>query len=208
MFRALGWVVGRCLSLLMSVLRGDFMRGRERVFATLGIWFAFAVIMNNLLDRFTRLNANFNGLWENGPRVFLGPSFTDEMWTQYNQAIEQANAVRERVVNDVAAAMSQQLDANMGPLVLLATLLILAAVLSTFFVWRNTHLEAAAPARAAKTAGKAKRGAAANRVELVLDTLDETELDELRARLETAESEPASFEELLRQQEVERRARR
>ncbi|MBI5667767.1 MAG: hypothetical protein HZC41_07140 [Chloroflexi bacterium] len=184
------------------------MRGRERVFATLGIWVAFAVMMNNLLDRFTEVNANFNGLWESGPRVFMGPEMTPEIWEQFNQALDRANAVREQVVADVAAAMSRQLDANMGPLVLLATLLILAAVLSTFFVWRNAHLDAAEPARAVKATGKAKRGAAANRVELVLDTLDETELDELRARLETAESTPASFEELLRQQETERRSRR
>lgn len=184
------------------------MRGRERLFATLGIWFAVAVVLNNLLDRFTQINANFNGLWETGPRVVMGPAFTDEMWGEFNQALEQANAVRQQVVTDVTAAMSQQLDANMGPLVLLTLVLIIAAVLSTYFIWRNAHLDAAEPARAAKATGKAKRGAANNRVELVLDTLDETELDELRARLESAESEPASFEDLLRQQETARRARR
>lgn len=191
--------------ILMRLMEDLFMR-RERLFATAAIWFAFAIVMNNLLERFTRVNANFNGLWENGPRVFMGPEMSSELWAQYNQAIEQANAVRQQVVAEVTAAMSSQLNANMGPLVLLSAILILAAVVSTVFIWRNAHLDAAEPARAAKASGKAKRGAANNRVELVMNNLDDNELAELRSRLE-AENEPTSFEELLMQREAEKRLR-
>lgn len=185
------------------------MRGRERLFATVAIWGAFAIIMNNLLERFTQVNANFTGLWENGPQIMIGAGqITPEMWDQYNQAIDRVNTIRQQVVNEVTAAMSQQLNANMGPLVLLATILIIAALLSTFFVWRNAHLDAAEPARAVKASGKAKRGEANNRVELVLNNLDDSELAELRSRLEVENEPAASFEELLMQREAEKRLRR
>lgn len=181
------------------------MRGRERLFSTLGIWFAAAVIMNTLIDRFTRVSADFSGLWEGGPRLFFGSEFSQEAWQQWQQAIESANAVRNQVVADVTSAMNAQLAAQMEPLVVLLLAVLFAAVVCTVVVWRNAHLDTAeSAARAAKTSGKAKRGEAANRVELVINTLDDTELAELRSRLEAVDDEPTSFEELLRQREAER----
>ncbi len=185
------------------------MRGRERLFATLGIWVAAAVIMNTLIDRLTRVTADFSGLWENGPQVVFGPDFSDQVWSQWQEAIASADAVRNQVAAQVTNAMSAQLDAQMAPLVLLLLAVLLAAVVSTAVIWRNAHLDAAQPAaRAVKTSGKTKRGeAAANRVELVINTLDDTELAELRSRLEAVEDEPTSFEELLLRREENQRRR-
>ena len=39
------------------------MRGRDRLFGTVAIWVAVAIMMNNLLDRFMRVSADFSGLW-------------------------------------------------------------------------------------------------------------------------------------------------
>ncbi len=184
------------------------MRGRERLFSTLGIWVAAAVIMNTLIDRLTRVTADFSGLWENGPRVVFGPEFSDQVWSQWQEAITRADAVRNQVATQVTNAMSAQLDAQMGPLVLLLLAVLFAAVVATAVVWRNAHLDAAQPAaRGVRASGKTKRGEAGNRVELVINTLDDTELAELRSRLEVAEDEPTSFEELLLRREENQRRR-
>jgi hypothetical protein len=93
----------------------------------------------------------------------------------------------------------------MGPMILLAFIVTLAAVVSTFFIWRNAGAESEPQARKAARADKAKRGEANSRVDVVINTLDEYELAELRNRLETVENEPVSFEELLAQQDEARR---
>ena len=177
------------------------MRGRERLFATAAIWISFAVIMNNLLDRFTRLNADFTGLWPS-----FSPPSGENSWETFQQMMGEAQRVSSQLLSEVTTSMSRQLSDNMGVLVLLSLAVIFAAMMSTIFVWRNAHLEASEPARAVKASGKAKRGAANNRVELVMNNLDDNELAELRSRLE-AESEPVSFEELLMRREAEQRLR-
>ncbi|HEX2907464.1 MAG TPA: hypothetical protein VHO69_11420 [Phototrophicaceae bacterium] len=182
------------------------MRGRERLFATLGIWTAFIVVMNNLIERFTRVSADFTGLWPSIPMPSVGAD-GQANWDAYNQIFSEVQNRSTEIFNQVTTSINQQMATNMGPLIVLALAMILAAVLSTYFVWRNAHLEAEPEAKAVKQAAKTKRSQAQNRVELVLDNLDAGELAELRARLETAETEPASFEDLLARRDSELRLR-
>lgn len=180
------------------------MRGRERLFSTAAIWIAFAVMMNNIFDRFVRVTADFTGLWPIYP-VTPGGGFTDVDWDRWQQMVSQAQGIAQDLMSQVIAGINQQFDARMGPMILLAFIVTLAAVVSTFFIWRNAGAESEPQARKVARADKAKRGEANSRVDVVINTLDEYELAELRNRLETVENEPVSFEELLAQQDEARR---
>lgn len=180
------------------------MRGRERLFSTAAIWIAFAVMMNNIFERFMRVTADFTGLWPTYP-VSPGGGFTEVDWDRWQQMVSQAQGIAQDLMSQVIAGINQQFDARMGPMILLAFIVTLAAVVSTFFIWRNAGAESEPQARKAARADKAKRGEANSRVDVVINTLDEYELAELRNRLETVENEPVSFEELLAQQDEARR---
>lgn len=168
------------------------MRGRERLFATVAIWAAFAFVMNTLLDRLTIVNANFNGLWPtiSDPNIWTNSNF-QQIWDAVNQ-----NALN--MMAQVNQSINSQLAGNLPILVILSLAMIVAAMASTSFVWHNAHLE---PAEASQTQHNANRGSKSKRggrVERVMDALDEDELAELRARLiDPEEVEAASFEELL-----------
>jgi hypothetical protein len=168
------------------------MRGRDRLFGTVAIWVAVAIMMNNLLDRFLRVTADFSGLWPPLQYTYTlpSPSFPPPD-TIPNITVDELNEVVNRVgpqivsqVNDVVA---RQMAANIPIMVILALALILAATLSTFFIWRHAHVEADAPAQAKRTANaKSKRG---SRVEQVVNALDEDEIAELRARFRDIDDE-------------------
>lgn len=180
------------------------MRGRERLFSTAAIWIAFAVMMSNIFDRFMRVTADFTGLWPTYP-VTPFADFTSADWDRWQQMVSDAQRIAQDLMSQVITGLNQQLDARMGPMVLLALAVTLAAAVSTYFVWRHAEAEAEPEARKAARAAKAKRGETGSRVDVVINTLDEYELAELRNRLESVENEPVSFEELLAQQDEARR---
>ncbi|GIL12607.1 MAG: hypothetical protein BroJett038_13270 [Chloroflexota bacterium] len=190
--------------LFKGITEDSFMRGRERLFSTAAIWIAFAVMMNNIFERFMRVTADFTGLWPTYP-VSPGGGFTDVDWDRWQRMVSQAQGIAQDLMSQVIAGINQQFDDRMGPMILLAFIVTLAAVVSTFFIWRNAGAESEPQARKAARADKAKRGEANSRVDVVINTLDEYELAELRNRLETVENEPVSFEELLAQQDEARR---
>ena len=168
------------------------MRGRERLFATLAIWTAFAVVMNNLMDNFVSMSADFSGLWP--PFSYFDSPVAN---ADYNQFSRLMNETATQIVTQVDQIITHQMSINMPILVILALALILAATISTVFVWRYAHLEtdAAQARRAGQPATKSKRG---GRVEQVMKALDEDEIAELRARLVAdEEGETVSLEELL-----------
>jgi hypothetical protein len=184
------------------------MRGRERWFATVAIWGTFAFVMAFLIDRFTRVTADFRDLWSNfsypyGP---YGPQPLDEnLLAQIRDIQNEAARLSQTLLTEVNQHISAQLAANMPILVILSLALIVAATLSTYFVWQKAHLEPEATPQAKRggSSAKAKRG---GRAELVMNTLDDDELAELRARLIEAEQvEAVSFEELLVNPEGARR---
>lgn len=148
------------------------MRGRERLYATAAIWTAFVIVMNNLLDRFIRVSADFSGLWP--PLTYYGEIPAN------NPTVDELNALINQtgiqIVQQVDYIVARHMATYIPAMVLLILMLILAATLSTFFVWRNAYREAAAPARHEKTKGS-------SRVDLLVNTLDDGELADLRARL-------------------------
>jgi hypothetical protein len=180
------------------------MRGRDRLFGTVAIWAAVAIMMNNLMDRFLRITADFSGLWPPLQYTYTLPdaSFPPPD-TIPNLTVDQLNEVVNRtgpqIVSQVNDIVARQMASSIPIMVILALALILAAILSTYFVWRHAHLEAAVPApvrRGASAANvKSKRG---SRVEQVVNALDDDEIAELRARLhEVDEDDAVPLETLL-----------
>lgn len=180
------------------------MRGRDRLFGTVAIWVAVAVMMNNLLDRLLRVSADFSGLWP--PLNFYYQSLPDGSVLPGNpisgltdtQINEIGNRIGSQIVSQTNDIVAHQAS-NIPVMVILALALILAATLSTYFIWRNAHLEADAPAQHKRSAVKSKRG---SRVEQVVNALDEDEIAELRSRLMSAdEGEVIPLETLLAQRD-------
>jgi hypothetical protein len=175
------------------------MRGRERLFGTAAIWIAVAVMMNNLMDRFIQVRADFSGLWPPLQYTFTqlpdaSGVVSDAPSLTVAELERVANTVGTQIFSEVNNVVARQMSANIPIMVILALALILAATVSTYFVWRNAHLEADAPARSKSTV-KAKRG---SRVEQVVNALDEDEIAELRTRLMDDHSgEAIPLEELL-----------
>jgi hypothetical protein len=170
------------------------LRGRDRLFATAAIWVTFAFLLNTVVNRFTQVSADFNGLWPNFP-FYPGPQpgISEADIVRLQDAYDQATQLSQSMMTTVLESVRAQMASNTSILVILALALILAATLSTFFVWRNAHLETetASPARSSKI----KRG---GRVEQVINALDDDEIAELRARLVEADAdETVSLEELL-----------
>lgn len=168
------------------------MRGRDRLFGTVAIWVAVAIMMNNLLDRFIRITADFSGLWPQlnfSSYADIPPLPGTPNYDKFNQIVNEVGAQILNQTNDIVA---RQMSANIPIMVILALALILAATLSTFFIWRHAHLESDTPAQAKRTASaanvKSKRG---SRVEQVVNALDEDEIAELRARLHDVDDEDA-----------------
>jgi hypothetical protein len=149
------------------------MRDWGRFFTTAVIWFAVVTILSNLTGELTRVSLDFSGIW---------PALDYSSPEQYLDALPQINQAVMSTINQASTVINNQMASNMPALVILAALLILGAVLSTFFIWRSAGpVEAAAPMRtAAATAIKSKHG---SRVNQMLDSLTDAELDELRARL-------------------------
>jgi hypothetical protein len=181
------------------------MRGRDRLFGTVAIWVAVAVMMNNLLDRLLRISADFSGLWP--PITFTSQMLPDgsvlpgnpaSNLTE-NQIIELGNRIGSQIVSQTNDIVAHQAS-NIPVMVILTLALILAATLSTYFIWRNAHIEADAPAQNKRAANvKSKRG---SRVEQVVNALDEDEIAELRARLTAADDgEAIPLETLLAQRD-------
>ncbi|MEO8608484.1 MAG: hypothetical protein ABI690_11405 [Chloroflexota bacterium] len=170
------------------------MRGRDRLFGTVAIWIAVAIMMNNLLDRFLRITADFSGLWpplnftyQTLPdgSVLPGNAISNLTENQLNEIVNRVGSQIITQTNDIVARQA----GNIPIFVILALALILAATLSTFFIWRHAHVEADAPAQAKRaTNAKSKRG---SRVEQVVNALDDDEIAELRARLGDADEEDA-----------------
>ena len=172
------------------------MRGRDRLFGTAAVWVAVAIMMNNLLDRFIRVTADFSGLWP--PLNFssyadIPPVPGTPNYETFNQIVNEVGAQILTQTNDIVA---RQMSTNIPIMVILALALLLAATLSTFFIWRHAHLEAESSAQDRRaTTVKTKRG---SRVEQVVNALDEDEIAELRTRLIAAdEGEAVPLEALL-----------
>ena len=169
------------------------MRGRDRLFGTVAVWIAVAVMMNNLMDRFIRVTADFTGLWP--PMNFIG-EFGPEQFDVMNQITETGNQVGIQIIGEVNDIVARQMSNNLPIFVVLAMALIVAATLSTYFVWRNAHLETDSVSRSKHAQAAARKSKRGSRVEQVVNALDEDELAELRMRLES-ENEALSLEELL-----------
>ncbi|MBL8153844.1 MAG: hypothetical protein JNM70_06635 [Anaerolineae bacterium] len=153
------------------------MRDWGRFFATAVVWIAVVTMLNNLAGELTRVSLDFTGVW---------PTLDYNSPEQYLDALPQVNQAVMSTINQATATINNQMASNMPALVILAALLIVGAALSTFFIWRSAGpVEAAAPMRAAAPAIKSKRG---NRVNQMLDSLTDAELDELRARLDDDEA--------------------
>jgi predicted PurR-regulated permease PerM len=192
-------------NLIGKIVREIFvMRGRERLFATAAIWIAFAIVMNNLINTFTHLYADFSGLWPGFNFYGPQPPMTDAQIANLQEMMDKANELSQTLAGQVNQTIAAQLANNMPTLVILSLALILAATLSTYFVWHKAHLEPEASAASNRDTGsKVKRG---SRVDLVVNALDEEELAELRARLyDAGEMDAIPLEELLAEQHQRRR---
>jgi hypothetical protein len=175
------------------------MSGRDRLFGTVAIWIAVAVMMNNLMDRFIRITADFSGLWP--PMNFSG-EFSPEQFDVMNQITETGNRVGIQIFGEVNDIVARQMSTNMPIFVVLALALIVAATLSTYFVWRNAHLDTDKVSQSRHAQGAARKSKRGSRVDQVVNALDEDELAELSLRLVSENhTESVSLEELLTSRE-------
>jgi hypothetical protein len=170
------------------------MRRWDRFFATAFIWFVAASLLYMFWDKFTSVRLSFDALW---PNVMSPNEVMNIDWSQISQKTDE-------IIRQANLAFQSQLQAQMPMIMALSIALIVAATLSTWFIWRGElH---AGPARPAVKGGKAKRGST---VERIVDLLNDDELMELRDRLGMPEDErTATLEELLAARESEAQARR
>ncbi len=160
------------------------MREWGRFGATLAIWLTVAISLNNLIERFTRVQADFTGIWPNINYNYPTDMVSQEQWQQWQTLISQTEANAQAIMGQVTASMNAQLSANMGPLLLLSLALIIAATISTAFIWRVRAAEAETESRAASE--KSKRSP---RVDQLMRSLSEAEWQELRYRLTETDGE-------------------
>lgn len=176
------------------------MRGRERLLATLAIWVVLGFSLNSLIDRFTQVSMNLYGIWPQFPSFFPGQTEAD--WEQIEQIGQQiyndSNMIVQQLTSTIDQTVSNQLATYMPILVILSLALILAATVSTVFIWRSaTAFEPEAAAQNEKTKRQSQ-------VEAFINKLDGRELEELRARLnENTDGEAIPLGEVL----AERRRR-
>lgn len=186
----------------MSIIRNS-LRGSDRLVATAIIWIILVMVLNRLQSIFLDgyMNINFQGLWVS----FYGSTNINPF--TMSQLEEVGWRLRDPMMTQINQLVQTQMGANIAIMVILALALILAATVSTFAIWRKAHMETdAAPQARRGSQAKVKRG---GRVELVMDSLSEDELMELRARLIEAENaEAVPLEDLLFNPEAERRGRR
>jgi len=178
------------------------MRGRERLLATLAIWVVLGFSLNSLIDRFTQVSMNLYGIWPQFPTFFTAPGQTEPDWQRIEQLSQQitndSNAIVQQLTSTIDQTVSNQLATYMPILVILSLALILAATVSTVFIWRSAiAFEPEAAAQNEKTKRQSQ-------VEAFINKLDGRELEELRARLnENTDGEAIPLGEVL----AERRRR-
>jgi len=151
------------------------MNQRDRYWTTAFIWFGFMIAFLLVFDRVLMIQADFSGMW---PQQQLGYMLAQDAET-LNQAIAGAQQAAPAILANVQESVRIQIAQRMPFVVGLGALLILAATLCTYFVWRNAGLEAYL-AREAVSTEKVKRR---SRIEQFVEELDTDELDQLRTRL-------------------------
>lgn len=150
------------------------MNQRDRYWATAVIWLVFIVLFYLVLDRGLLITADFAGLWPPAPAF---PQAQDA--EQLRQVIDSAQQALPDVLARVQNDIQRELALRMPFVVVSSLLLVAAATICTYFVWRNAGLEAYL-AREVVQSEKAKRR---SRIEQFMEDLDSDELDQLRARL-------------------------
>lgn len=153
------------------------MNQRDRQWATLIIWGGFLLLFLIVLDRALFVTADFSGLWSDSqvPTLYQAAMEADRIR-------EVAVAAREAlptVLTQVQESMRAELARRFPQIIALAIMLVSAATLCTWAIWRHAGIEAYL-AREVMQAEKAKRR---SRIEQFMDDLDGDELDQLRARL-------------------------
>lgn len=155
------------------------MNQRDRYWASLIIWGSFTILILLLFDRGLMVTADFAGLW---------PQSSGFPQAQDAEQLSQVISVAQQALPDVLARVQENIHAELAtrvPIVIVSSLmLILAATVCTYFVWRNAGLEAYL-AREVVQAEKAKRR---SRIEQFMEDLDPDEVDQLRTRLSSENS--------------------
>lgn len=150
------------------------MNQRDRYWATAVIWIVFIVLFYLVFDRVLLVTADFAGLWPQPP-AFPQAQDAGQLREIIDSAQQALPEVLARVQNDIQTEMAFRV-----PFVAVSLLLLIAAAtLCTYFIWRNAGLEAYL-AREVVQSEKAKRR---SRIEQFMDDLDSDELDQLRTRL-------------------------
>jgi hypothetical protein len=152
------------------------MNQRDRQWATVIIWVAFAILLLLAFDRGLMVTADFEGLWPQPPS-YIYPQAQDAQ--QLQQIIEDARAASPEIMARVQESIRAELALRVPFVIGLSILLIMAATACTWFVWRNAGLEAYL-ARMVVQGEKAKRR---SRIEQFVDDLAPEEMEQLRARL-------------------------
>ena len=150
------------------------MNQRDRYWASLIIWGSFTILILLLFDRGLMVTADFAGLW---PQSSAFPQAQDA--EQLSQVVSAAQQALPEIMLGVQENIHAELATRVPIVVASSLLLILAATICTFFVWRNAGLEAYL-AREVVQSEKAKRR---SRIEQFMEDLDSDELDQLRTRL-------------------------
>ncbi|MBZ0281253.1 MAG: hypothetical protein K8L97_10975 [Anaerolineae bacterium] len=177
------------------------MRGLERLLATVTIWVVFGFMLDSLIGRFTRVSMDLYGIWPQFPTYFTVQGQTEPDWQQIQEISQQisndSNAIVQQLTTTISQTVNDQLAANMPILVILALALIMAATVSTVFIWRSAIL----PDAVAESEKNKRR----SKVEQFVNKLDAHELDELRARImESDDQEGVSLAEMLAVREKRR----
>jgi hypothetical protein len=153
------------------------MSQRDRLIATVIIWSVFIFLTIAMLDRVLMLRADFSGLWPDNSGMFSDymAQEAEDLRQMLDSAREASPAILAQVQEDIRVQLATRMPVALG----ISVLLMLAAVASTFFVWRNAGVEAYL-AREAVQAEKVKRR---SRIEQFMDDLDADEMAQLRSRL-------------------------
>lgn len=156
------------------------MKQRDRQLATLIIWGIFLILLVMITDRMLIVRADFLGIW---PQPSGFPAAQDI--EQINQMAQTALENSRTILPLVEQSIREQFAIRVPIGAVLSLILIAAATISTYFVWRNAGLEADLAYKLVN-AEKAKRR---SRIEQFMDELAPDELVELRSRLSEDEAQ-------------------
>jgi len=113
------------------------VRRRDRVVGTLAIWTAVLVVLGIMLDRLNIINLQMQNFWYYTGSVVTGGSSEEAM-----EALQSLQNINNQYYGETLKFARAELLNYFPLIIILCAVLITAAVISTYFIWRSVVVPA------------------------------------------------------------------